>query len=494
MLDGLTERLHKDIQTFKNVLDAHDHARALYDEPAKTHDHWTATRETGVTKSDWHIYDHCAAFTRLYAIYATFVEELIETYLGILPSLYPSYDALPKSVTTQHRIGLSTILAKLGDGGGYSYLDEKTIIITLADGLNGNTPYRLLKPAFLPDRQNYRMEIIGRLLGYLGVSNAIQRLSNNRCLQEFLSTVKPGGTTVQNELDQFVRRRNEAAHSDVNTVVASEEVKRTAEFILLLGNALADILNYAITNRRFEMGHFPKLGTVEKTHQKGSVIISHVTPCVLRLGEQLVIVFNNNLELATITGLHLNDVSHEDVFLTEKRGLGIKLDKPAKVGAAIHALRSQQTAPHQVLGVFEQRIDEIIGLLIDDFLLLGFITDNGADVEIESVDNVELDNPDVVRIDEDSALLAVTAHLTFTATATYEDPSSGIYDSEDKVLYFMEKKNETVQRTVRIPFEVLIRFGDVASRADGTTVTVTVQKVNAGEDVEFDLERPEDLR
>lgn len=494
MLDGLTERLGKNIQAFKHVMDVHDHARTLYDATPTTPDPWAATRAASFTKTDWHIYDHCAAFTRLYAIYATYVEDLIETYLDILPTLYPTYNGLPKAITTQHRVGLSNILGKLSDGGAYNYLDEKTIVTTLSDGLTGNAPYKLLKHAFLTDRQNYRMEILGRVLGYLGIENGTQRLCNNRNLLAFLDAIKPGATTVQNELDQFVTRRNEAAHSDINDIVASEEVKQTADFIHHLGIALTDILTYALTNRRHALGYFPQLGTVEKIYQYGNVLISHVVPCMLRIGEQLAIVRNNNLELATITGLQLDGVAHEQVILTDAAELGIEIDKPTREGAVIYALRDQQTKPHQFLRIVEQRGDEIIGLLTDDFTDLGFITENGAYVDIESVDNVEFDNPRITNIEETTATLAVTAHVTFTATATYDDPGTGIYDSEDKAVYFMEARSETVQRTVRIPFEVFVEFEDDTSLTHVEGVSVSVQNVNDGNDVVFDLERPEDLR
>ncbi len=494
MLEGLTERLRQDIETFKHVMDAHDHARALYDALPATPDQWAATRATTITKTGWHIYDHCAAFTRLYAIYATYVEELIETYLDILPTLYTTYGDLPKAITTQHRVGLGLILGKIGDGGSYNYLGEKTIVTTLSHGLAGGTPYKLLKHAFLTDRQNYRMEVLGRLLGYLGIENGTQHLSNNRVILAFLEPIKPGATTVQNELDQFVKRRNEAAHSGINDIVATDEIKQTADFIQHVGNALAEIVTYELINRRHALGHFPKLGTIEKTYQYGTVIISHVKPCMLRIGEQLAIVRADSLHLATITGLQLNDVDQNPVLLTTETELGIKIDHKAIEGAAIHALREQQTAPYELLQIFEQRRDKITGLLTDEFENLGFLTDNGADVEIDSIDNVELDRPRVTEIEEHAATLAATAHITFTATATYEDPNTGIYDSEDKTIYFMATNTEMVQRTVRIPFELLIAYESVTSLTDVEHVDVSVQNVNNGADVVFDLEFPEDLK
>ena len=191
---------------------------------------------------------------------------------------------------------------------------------------------------------------------------------------------------------------------------------------------------------------------------------------MLRIGEQLAIVRGDNLHLATIIGLQLNDVDHESVLLTAGTELGIKIDYKAVEGAAIHTLRDQQIAPYQLLQIFEQRRDDIIGLLTDQFENLGFVTDYGADVEIDSIENVELDKPRVTGIEAHTAMLAVTAHITFLATATYEDPSTGIYDAEDKSVYFMETNTEMALRTVRIPFEVLV--DQIAARNSQTGMQI----------------------
>ena len=88
----------------------------------------------------------------------------------------------------------------------------------------------------------------------------------------------------------------------------------------------------------------------------------------------------------------------------------------------------------------------------------------------------------------------MTAHVTFTATASFDDPGTGIYDAEDKTVHFVETTSETVQRTVGIPFEVFVEFQNIPSLTDAGSAGVSVQNVNDGDDVVFDLERPEDLK
>jgi hypothetical protein len=163
-------------------------------------------------------------------------------------------------------------------------------------------------------------------------------------------------------------------------------------------------------------------------------------------------------------------------------------------GAAIHALREQQTAPYQLLQVFDQRRDEAVDKLTDKFEDLDLTTDHGADVDIESIDTIELDTPQINNVQDASAELSLTAHITFTATATYDDPTSGIYDSEEKEMHFTETKTETVQRKVSLPVRLQFQYADIASLADLQHARILVQEVNEGKGIVFELERPEDLK
>lgn len=59
---------------------------------------------------------------------------------------------------------------------------------------------------------------------------------------------------MKNELEQFINRRNEAAHTQVTEVVGTDEIKRTADFIAHLGKAIAELISHAITARRYALG------------------------------------------------------------------------------------------------------------------------------------------------------------------------------------------------------------------------------------------------
>ena len=114
-------------------------------------------------KLDWQVYDHCAALTRLYAVFEQYVGELVDEYVRLLPQLYAKYTDLPECITNQHRVGIGTILLKIGDKGPYKELEEQAIVRELAVGLSGATEYKLLSNAFFIERQNLRFDILCKL-------------------------------------------------------------------------------------------------------------------------------------------------------------------------------------------------------------------------------------------------------------------------------------------------------------------------------------------
>src|ERR1700683_385162 len=116
-------------------------------------------RGTAPTRPVWALYDYCAAVTRLYSILEDFADSILKEYLALLPMIFPNYNDLPQQTITQHRIGVSQILAKLGDKGPFKHLSELETLRGITDGYSGQK-YALLSDAFLTDTQNYRAEQI----------------------------------------------------------------------------------------------------------------------------------------------------------------------------------------------------------------------------------------------------------------------------------------------------------------------------------------------
>ncbi|MEM7759224.1 MAG: MAE_28990/MAE_18760 family HEPN-like nuclease, partial [Cyanobacteria bacterium P01_A01_bin.40] len=104
---------------------------------------------------DSRIYDHCAAVTKLYAIYENFVEYLIRDWLVLLPEICPNYFDLEERIRKTHQIGTGRLLIDL-NRKRYEHLLLEDVINSLHSGVSNQNGYELLLDAFLFHEQNLR--------------------------------------------------------------------------------------------------------------------------------------------------------------------------------------------------------------------------------------------------------------------------------------------------------------------------------------------------
>ncbi len=97
---------------------------------------------------EWRIYDHCAAVTKLYAIYENFVEDLIRDWLKLLPELFLNYDDLEERIRTTHQFGVGKLLLDLNKSR-YEHLSIEEVINGLYLGVNNTDKYKPLITSFI---------------------------------------------------------------------------------------------------------------------------------------------------------------------------------------------------------------------------------------------------------------------------------------------------------------------------------------------------------
>ena len=344
MFSGLTTRLETEIGIVKRVLTLHEDIRSqLFDSQlSKPTDHGSSQVISSLSaltlsvpgKRAWQIYDHCAAFSRLYGVYAQFVEDLIGDYLRLLPVLYPDYVKLPERILSQHRVGVAQILGKLSSVGPYRHLDEAAIVTNLSSNLSGKIPYTLLKEAFFVERQNYRLEVLQRLFGSVGIENAAKKFLNSEFLRSFVST-RSESFSVDKELSDFVEYRNTAAHSQVDQIVAIDDIRNYADLIAASCRAMADVVEDEIIQRQAAVGSYDELGTAVESLQRGHIIVARLTNCTLRVGEKIAIIRADSAKAARITSIEINDIPCAAIIVKKGLEVGLGLSSKCKVGTTV---------------------------------------------------------------------------------------------------------------------------------------------------------------
>lgn len=342
MFASLTTRLLSEVKATKDMVELLEFTRSLF-YPEKSAnpaaDPWQTVRNRDPGKKTWQVYDHCAALTRLYAIYSTFVEDIATEYLRRLPGLYEKYEQLPDAVLKQHRVGFGQILLKLGETGPYRHLREGEIIAQFSHGLGGGQPYTLLTDAYFVDRQNYRPDALARLFGYLGVDNVSSAIAAHVKMKTFLSERIGDTATFDSELNEFIKRRNEAAHSQVEEVIGTAQFVTISDFVVVLCEILAELLTRNLQKRMVILGQFTEIGVVKEAYYSGRVAIVGMKPIKIDSGEEIIVARGDSVRFVTVNSLQKDDVAINSFTATDGEELGVGLSQKCRVGDSLRRVK-----------------------------------------------------------------------------------------------------------------------------------------------------------
>jgi hypothetical protein len=105
-----------------------------------------------------------------------------------------------------------------------------------------------------------------------------------------------------------------------------------------------------------------------------------------------------------------------------------------------------------------------------------YLEDVNGEVEgIESHSPTVLQSQ-VISVEEGGATIELLVRMDTEFTISYDDPTSWIYDSEDKVAHYMNRIEATVERTMDLDAEVSLSFDQEESDA----VEITDVRLNGG--------------
>lgn len=341
MFSIYTDKLRNEVATIQSALTTHDRVRALVYSPEETAlpaasggpDLLSPLKTNAPPLLAWRIYDHCAAFTRLYAVYERFVADIVSEWLTILPDLYRQYSDLPEAVRNGHRVGAAEILQKIG-GDRYAHLSEESVLRGIFEGVAGNSPYQLLFDAFMIDEQNLRHDILTKLFARIGISGAWGWVNTHGAIQRFIDEVRGNSSSAESELRSFVLHRNDAAHGEVDEVVATDEIKKVADFIVILCNVLAELMMRQAVMRRIDLGQATTAGTV--IHQfQDRVVGAQMKEGVLNVGDELIILRDQACYKVIVESIEVDHTPYQQLQVSDGQNVGMRLSASAKVSSQI---------------------------------------------------------------------------------------------------------------------------------------------------------------
>jgi MAE_28990/MAE_18760-like HEPN len=357
MFSSLTGQLGKEVEALKKILGVNARLRDLHAaSPALNSSDMILAEvlSTAPDRINWRVFDHCAAVTRVYALYEQFVEDLVEDYLSQLPEMYSSYDDLPQTLRTQHRIGTGQILQKWSEDGPYGDLTETSVASGLVDGLRGQRAYTLLAEAFLMDPHNYRADVVVKVFGHLGLMDCLSFVKKQLEMRAFMLT-RDATETPETVLRDIVKLRNQASHGSVSQdqIISVHELSSYATFIQVICGALAEMVERAVLTRRLQVCQIACVGQV--THPYSNNIVGfRCCAGQIRVGERLVAKGTRAPVGATVVSMESDRQRFLAGDLAEGQEIGLELDRKVKEGTMLMRLapKPEPNGPLSEISIF----------------------------------------------------------------------------------------------------------------------------------------------
>jgi MAE_28990/MAE_18760-like HEPN len=291
------------------------------------------------TDREWLGYENCAAVTRLYAVYESFVEALIIKWIEELPSLVPKHSDLDERIKETHIDNVGRILRERNKQR-FDGLSLEAAIYKLYCGVTDIQPYELLADAFIIHDRNLRKEDLEELLKNAGIHQlAWNWIKNNRNIKSFITDVIQENT-AEGLLKELIDYRNDAAHGlTINRILGSEELLQLCDFVEMICNSLSELVTYQLLLKEEKQGKVIKIGIISewfKNPQAGVAKISNVSNVKLKTGDRLFLTSDADCQVAEIISLAINDNLYQEIDVSVTTEVGIKFNIDARKNWCIY--------------------------------------------------------------------------------------------------------------------------------------------------------------
>ena len=292
----------------------------------------SATLGEAADATSWRVIDHCAAITRTYALFESFVLQLLREYLLFLSGAY-TLTALGPDFKAKYTRGLGQIMLDQ-DKQRYSYIDMTKLIAGANEAMTDTAGYQIQPEALLRNEQNLRMTELHRLFSQCGLTNVGSWVTSHAALADFFKDQSRLSETAESELRQIVDYRNAAAHGDVDEVLGADVLVEFTEFMEALCRSIVDFIQYDTLRRAKELGKATVIGRISERF-RDDIVVAKITNATLAVGDTLY-VFGKGLTMAAkVRSIQLDGVDMANATVDAETEVGLHIGVRAKVGCEL---------------------------------------------------------------------------------------------------------------------------------------------------------------
>jgi MAE_28990/MAE_18760-like HEPN len=287
----------------------------------------------------WLGYENCAVVTKLYAIYESFVEKIITTWIKELPKLVPKYSDLDDRIKEHYIDNVGRIFRDIKKQR-FSDLKLDEIISKLYYCVTNHQRYELLPDAFTIHDRHLRKEDLEELFKNAGIiSNAWEWVKNNRNIQNFI-TNNSEETTAEGLLKELIDYRNNAAHADIviDDILGSDKLLQLCDFIESICVSLSELITYQCLQKQEKQDKVIKIGCISEwvKNPKAGVLKISNAKVKIKLGDRLFLTSKFDCQIASIVSLKIDDVFQQEINALSATEIGIKFDIDARKNLEIY--------------------------------------------------------------------------------------------------------------------------------------------------------------
>ena len=282
--------------------------------------------------TNWKVIDHCSAVTRIYALYESFVLQVLREYLVFLSGSY-SFSDLGADFKAKYTRGIGQILLDQ-DKQRYQALDIDSVLNAAGDALAGRAGYQLQPEALIRAEQNLRMPELQRLFSHCGLSGIEGWINAHAAMKSFFADQSRLSETAASELKQIVEYRNEAAHGEVDDVLGADVLIEISHFFEAMCQSIVDFVQHDTLRRAKEIGRVQVVGVISEKFSRG-IVVAKVSNAEISVNDPLYVYGDGVAMLVSVQSVRLNGDDVSKAIVAEEVEVGLAIGVSSKVGCEL---------------------------------------------------------------------------------------------------------------------------------------------------------------
>ena len=349
MYSAFLDRTRQSIEALKRHLATSETVRSVIYEKTSTCNatppcmSLPLSSETAPDRIEWRIIDHCAAVTRIYAIYEQFAHEMIKEHIDLLQKNVV-FSQLPNELKSAYRRGLATILEKK-DGPRYGHIDLQDLVAQYGQALS-DKPYVLEPLALAIQEQNLRIPELSRLMAACGIPNIGAWISKHASVLNFFSNGDRLAASAEHEMVELISYRNDAAHGSINIddLPGLDYLYEFCDFVSAICEAITERVQLTGIECLLENGRAEIKGKADECIKSGMVLIGKMVGD-FQIGDTIYLRGDDFCMAREITSMQIDNVDYENISFAAPTELGFAINRPGRKNAEIIALRPVDHKP-----------------------------------------------------------------------------------------------------------------------------------------------------